>query len=189
MTWINARVVGQRQPSARNFRGDTMLGGFPIRSTGAGIERVPTNGPQRPMAVDGERIEQLCAFIERLHWAALVANAEGEIVVANRGARSLFGLNGTECASIEDLVAADQRDAHRIYRQVYNSVPLQRPMGKYPRLRGQRADGTPLWVQIELVPFWTSAGVWTLALLREAVEAGRHAASRRNLEVLGEHTV
>lgn len=127
------------------------------------------NGPRWPMEVTAEGLGKLRTLLDELEMAAMIVDTGGQILITNAPARTMFRLESQELAtSIDALVPGPMRDAHRVYRDVFASMPQARSMSRYPWLPAQRTDGTAFWVQIELTPFWTTAGVWTAALVREA---------------------
>lgn len=141
---------------------------LPILKSGDRLIQHSLNGPRWPMALTPEGLQSLQSVLDELLLAALIVDAQGQVQVSNEPARALFGIDPqAPTIGIDSLVPHSMRDAHRVYRQVYSSVPQARAMSCYPRLPARRADGSALWAQIELTPFWTSDGVWTAAMVRE----------------------
>lgn len=82
----------------------------------------------------------------------VVANREGEILLANPEAENLFAyapgeLNG---ASIEVLVPQMARKSHAAYHEYYHNHPTRRLMGEGRELNGLRKDGSTFPVEISL---------------------------------------
>ena len=87
--------------------------------------------------------------------ALLIANARGQILLANEQCGALFGYPVSELIGkpIEDLIPQRFRDAHRSHRSAYQHRPESRPMGMNLALWGLHADGREFPVEISLSPF------------------------------------
>ncbi len=113
-------------------------------------------------------LSRLQSLIHDMEGGALIVDASGQITCANPAARTMFGFPRLEGRMVEELMPTTLRNAHRVYRSVYASMPNKRPMSRYTHLWAQHADGTEFCVQIELTPFATAAGTWIAALIRHA---------------------
>lgn len=118
-----------------------------------------------PRAVDPDALRELIGGLEV---GALIVDATGRMVCANRAAQQLFGERVLQGRMVEELLPPNLRDAHRVYRSVYGTMPTARPMGRYPYLLAQHDSGEAFCVQIELTPFITDSGLWTAALIEPA---------------------
>ncbi len=83
--------------------------------------------------------------------AIMVANGKGQIVMANRFARTLFGY-GDEILElmVEDLIPARFKERHIQYREKYNHKPVNRAMGQNMDLNAVRKDGEEFPVEVSL---------------------------------------
>lgn len=83
--------------------------------------------------------------------AIIVANEKGEIVMANRFARTLFGY-GDDMLSrkVEELIPSRFRDRHQQYREKFNHKPVNRSMGQNLDLNAVRKDGQEFPVEVSL---------------------------------------
>lgn len=100
----------------------------------------------------------------------VLADEDGQIVLANRRAAAMFGCQPCELADqpVESLIPASLRDAHRLNRAAYALKPVPRPMADRARLTGLRQDGTTIPVTITLIPVPTASGHLVLAVVRDA---------------------
>lgn len=91
------------------------------------------------------------ALFEFATMAIIVANERGEIVMANRFARTLFGY-GDDMLSrkVEDLIPSRFRDRHQHYREKFNHKPVNRSMGQNLDLNAVRKDGEEFPVEVSL---------------------------------------
>jgi anti-anti-sigma factor len=100
----------------------------------------------------------------------VLADEDGQILMANRRAAAMFGYRPGELAGqpVESLVPATLRDAHRLHRAAYALKPVSRPMADRARLAGRRQDGRTIPVMITLDPVPTASGHFVLAVVRDA---------------------
>ena len=94
------------------------------------------------------------ALFETAPDALLVVEASGRIVLVNRQAESLFGLNRSELVGqpIERLIPERFRDGHVDLRNGYMGNAGIRRMGAGPALYARRGDGSEIPVEIALGP-------------------------------------
>ena len=105
--------------------------------------------------------------------AAIVTDADGRIVFANRGAESLFGYPAEELVGnpVEMLMPKELRNQHEDYRSRYRTSPRARPLLSGLDLYGLRKDGSRFRAEIALTPVNTNAGLLVASTIRE-VNAG-----------------
>ncbi|MFZ9661512.1 MAG: ATP-binding protein [Chitinophagaceae bacterium] len=96
----------------------------------------------------------------------IVTSKNGQIVLANDFARSLFGY-GEEILQlfIEDLIPKRFREKHVHYREDYREKPQNRPMGVGMSLFASRKDGTEFSVEVSLSNYKTNQESFTIAFL------------------------
>jgi PAS domain S-box-containing protein len=106
---------------------------------------------------------------------ALMIDASGRIVLANRAAASLFGYERDELLgqSVEMLVAPAVREKHPLFRAEFLSSPTTRAMGAGRDLYGVRKDGSEVPVEIGLNPIETDEGVFVLSSIADITERKR----------------
>ena len=107
--------------------------------------------------------------------AMLVVDASGRIVLANAQCAQMFGypveqLNGM---TVDQLVPARVRTAHRQHRRSYAGHAVPRPMGINTTLRALHADGTEIPVEISLSPLELDGLQLTCANIRNVSELRR----------------
>ncbi|MDX2268180.1 MAG: PAS domain-containing sensor histidine kinase [Bryobacter sp.] len=92
------------------------------------------------------------ALFDEAAEAIFLVNRQGEILLANRTSRQLFGYEPEELLgqTIEILVPARLRNAHSGHRSDYAHNPRRRPMGTGLQLWGLRKDGREFPVDITL---------------------------------------
>ncbi len=105
--------------------------------------------------------------------AAIVTDADGRIVFANRGAESLFGYPAEELVGepVEILMPKEFRSQHEEYRGRYKTSPRARPLLAGLDLYGLRKDGSRFRAEIALTPVNTDTGMLVASTVRE-VNAG-----------------
>ena len=130
-------------------------------------------GPTGPRAAIPPAL--LWQLIDALGDGLALTDADGQIMLVNRGLADMFGYQQAELIGcpIESLVPADLREAHRSHRASYARAPQARPMGERARLVGLRNDGVTFPVEISLSPVPTAGGHFILAVVRDATETRR----------------
>jgi len=111
-------------------------------------------------------------MLDALADGIVLADEDGQILMANRRAAAMFGYRPGELAGqrVESLVPATLQDAHRLHRAAYALNPVSRPMADRARLAGRRQDGSTIPVMITLDPVPTASGHFVLAVVRDATQ-------------------
>ncbi len=125
-----------------------------------------------PDGVDHRHVGQelLEAMLSAPPDGVIAVNAEGRIVRASRQLCTMFGYEPTalEGQLLEVLLPEASRLEHRRDLERYLVEPGPRPMGSGLALRGRRADGTELPVDVSLSPCATVGGVHVIAVVHDA---------------------
>jgi PAS domain S-box-containing protein len=102
--------------------------------------------------------------------AVALADGYGLIAAASARMEDMFGYGPGELPGVpaESLVPAGVREAHRGHRAAWAHAQRARPMGNSALLAGLRKDGTTFPVRISLTRVSTAAGLFTLAIIRDA---------------------
>lgn len=119
----------------------------------------------------------------------VIVASDGTIVFANAAVCEMFGWESSALTGrpIEVLLRSEDHAAHRHHRLLYVESPTVRPMGQGMRLRGQRRDGTQIYVEVSLSPVSTGDLVHTIATVRDVTgrlaseEALRHSDEARRV--------
>jgi PAS domain S-box-containing protein len=101
--------------------------------------------------------------------ALLVADAAGNIVLANGVAEALLGYAPGELTglNVEALVPDAIRPRHAAYREAYGRSPRARPMGTQMELVARRRDGSEVMVEIALSPLQSHGLPLVVAAIRD----------------------
>jgi PAS domain S-box-containing protein len=101
--------------------------------------------------------------------ALLVADAAGQIVLANPTAARLLGYSVEQMVglNIDVLVPDAIRPRHAAFREAYGRQPRARPMGMQTDLRARRRDGTEVMVEIALSPLQDQGLPLVVAAIRD----------------------
>ena len=101
--------------------------------------------------------------------AIIVVNKDGDILLANRAAESLFGYDEGELdgQKIEILVPEGYRRFHARQRQDYNAKPRARPLVSGLSIKGLRKDGVTFSADIALTPIQTASGLIVSTTIRD----------------------
>ncbi|HEX5687507.1 MAG TPA: PAS domain S-box protein [Ideonella sp.] len=101
--------------------------------------------------------------------ALLVADAGGQIVLANPAAATLLGYTIEELvgSGIDMLVPDSIRPRHAAYREAYGRAPRTRPMGTQMELVARRRDGSEVMVEIALSPLQNHGLPLVVAAIRD----------------------
>ncbi len=101
--------------------------------------------------------------------AIVVVNEDGEIVLANRMAESLFGYEEGELVGgkVEILMPSGFRGSHEKHRERYHRAPRSRPLVSGLSLQGLRKDGETFDAEIALAPVDTGQGMLVSSTIRD----------------------
>jgi anti-anti-sigma factor len=159
-------------------------------SPGAGLAPDAQDRPRRPAQAGGQRLGAeapggpdsagitravLRGLIDALADGVVLADNDGALVLVNRRLEEMFGYARGELAgrTVECLLPADLREAHRGHRAGYARAPRARIMGEGARLVGVRKDGATFPVSVSLTPVPTATGHLILAVVRDVTEIRR----------------
>jgi len=117
----------------------------------------------------------LWRLIDALGDGVVLTEDDGTIVAVNRRLTQQFGYEQAELIgqSVDVLVPADLREAHRGYRAAYARAPQARAMAERSRLVGLRGDGVTFPLDISLSPVATATGHLILAVVHDATDIRR----------------
>jgi len=92
--------------------------------------------------------------------AMLLLDGDGRIELANEEAERMFGYAPGELAgtSVENLMPAHLRAAHRGHRAGFAAAPARRQMGTGRDLVALRRDGSEFFIEVGLTPIQTASG-------------------------------
>ena len=99
----------------------------------------------------------------------IVVNGEGDIVMSNHYANTLFGYDEDEIVSekLEKLIPQRYHHAHVHHRDGYIKKPQARSMGLGMTLRALRKDGSEFPVEISLGHFETAESKYVIAFISD----------------------
>ena len=102
----------------------------------------------------------------------IVVNGDGQVVVANQAASSLFGYTADELAGahVDRLLPEALRDIHVSHRARFHESPQMRPMGVGLELFALRKDGTEFPVEISLSPTPSAGEALVTAIVRDITD-------------------
>jgi anti-anti-sigma factor len=141
---------------------------------------VTSQWPTRPLGGPGpgpvNETALLRQVLDALADGIVLADEDGQIMLANRRAAAMFGYRPCELVGqpVESMVPAGLRDAHRLNRAAYALKPTDRLMADRARLTGLRKDGGTIPVTITLSPIPTASGHFVLAVVRDATHEHWH---------------
>ena len=130
-------------------------------------------GPLLPLAKLPEGIDERSVFrslFVAYPDALIVADASGNIVLANPTAASLLGYSIEELLglNVDALVPDGIRPQHAAYREAYGRAPRPRPMGMHTvKLVAKRRDGSEVMVEIALSPLQNYGLPFVVAAIRD----------------------
>ena len=130
-----------------------------------------------------KELEQDLFLLEHMPDGVLISNVRGGVTYVNARLEQLSGYRREQLVgrSLEQLVPAGMKAAHRAMRDGYLHRPRARPMGVVERdYRLLRRDGTSISVDISLAPITRQGSTYVLAVVRDIT-------ARRNLEAKLEH--
>ncbi len=124
----------------------------------------------------------------------LIADADGQIVLANRTAGEQFGYSIDELLgqTVEQLIPDSHRSAHTAHRARYMAHPEHRSMAAGRNLFGKRKDGTEIPIDISLHPILVGGRHMVMANVLDATDRRRadqereHRQAMERLALLGQ---
>jgi len=106
------------------------------------------------------------ALFQYATMAIVVANSRGQITMANKYAKSLFGYDDEIFSLVvEDLIPQRFRHRHEQYRNGYNKSPQNRAMGHGMDLFAIRKNGREFPVEVSLGHYTTNGERYTIAFI------------------------
>jgi PAS domain S-box-containing protein len=119
--------------------------------------------------------ERFRAVVEAAPHAMIMADAAGQITLANAQAEAVFGYGPGELVGrpVEALIPERFRAEHARERTGYLAEPQARAMGAGRELYGRRKDGREVPVEIGLNPVRTAEGLFVLASIVDITERRR----------------
>ena len=117
--------------------------------------------------------------LEAAPFAVVAVNDEGKIVLVSPQTEKLFGYSREELLgqSVELLVPALFRKAHRAFRKGFSKQPQPRQMGVGRDVRARRKDGSQFPVEISLSPIETPERTWVVSAIVD-ISARKQAEAR-----------
>jgi PAS domain S-box-containing protein len=114
--------------------------------------------------------------LDALQDGMAAADSDGTIAAASERLEDMFGYGHGELPgrTVESLVPDSLRTAHRGHHAAWIRSPGTRPTGAGAPLAGLRKDGTTFPAQVSLIPVTVTAGLFTLAVIRDLTPARHH---------------
>ncbi|MEJ2180614.1 MAG: PAS domain S-box protein [Gammaproteobacteria bacterium] len=122
---------------------------------------------QRKRAEERSRV-----LLESTPDAMVVVNENGEIILANKQIKNIFGYTMEELVGqpVEVLLPERSRGQHVGYRSDYAEKPSAVPMGYLRDISGQHKGGVEFPIEISLSPLDSDEGLLVLAAIRDVTE-------------------
>ena len=119
--------------------------------------------------------QKLHGLLESAPDAIIVADADGQIVVANARAEAIFGYSREELigSPVELLVPEASRSAHVADRGDWFKRPVARHVGSAGQFYGRRKDGSVFPAEITLNPIETDEGMLVSSAIRDVTDRKR----------------
>ena len=128
----------------------------------------PAPGPSATAGTPPLAAERLDALQD----GVAAADGDGTIAAASARLEDMFGYGHGELPgrTVESLVPEALRAAHRGHHAAWIRSPGTRPMGAGLPLAGLRKDGTTFPARVSLIPVTVTAGLFTLAVIRDLTQ-------------------
>jgi PAS domain S-box-containing protein len=149
------------------FYGKLLLNSFEIGGTTYILQRI-INIEELSSAEEGVKQEKqrFEALFQYATMAIIVANSKGEITMANKFAKELFGYDDDIFTRlVEDLIPHRYRRTHEGYRKGYNVSPQNRPMGHGMDLYALKKSGAEFPVEVSLGHYQINNEKFTIAFI------------------------
>lgn len=125
-----------------------------------------TSTPSEDPSLQWEEL-QFNALFNNATLGIVVANHQGDILLANPFAEKQFGYSSQELIGrkVEALIPENFHHIHQMHRNHYVDHPVSRPMGLGLDLFARRKDGSVFPVEISLSPYHTPQGMQVIAFI------------------------
>jgi PAS domain S-box-containing protein len=130
--------------------------------------------------------ERFRMAVEAAPNAMIMVNQEGNIVLINSEAESMFGYSKEELVgqSISQLVPPSLRSLHNLYMQNYFEAPDRRNMGRGSNdLQGQRKDGELFPIEVGLTPITVDKETYIISSIVDISERLQQQRALKNLNI------
>lgn len=130
--------------------------------------------------------ERFRMAVEAAPNAMIMVNQQGNIVLINSEAESMFGYSKEELfgQSISQLVPPSLRSLHNLYMQNYFEAPDRRNMGRGSNdLQGQRKDGELFPIEVGLTPITVDKETYIISSIIDISERLQQQRALKNLNV------
>ncbi len=126
--------------------------------------------------IEGQQEEKFKALFHYATSGILLADAKGQIAMANPAAEQLFGYQAGELLkkSVDILIPTRLSHQHQQYRAKYHQNPNPRNMGIGLDLKGLKKDGTEFPVEVSLSPFKSLEGSFVVAFVVDNTNRKKH---------------
>lgn len=117
--------------------------------------------------LEGQKEARFKALFRFATNGILLADTNGEVVMANPAIETLFGYDSGELLGkkVEVLIPTRLTDKHKAYREQYQHAPRARSMGIGMELFGKKKDGSEFPVEVSLSPYKSAEGSFVIAFV------------------------
>ena len=129
----------------------------------------------RDVSIRHRAEQKLGGLLESAPDAIVIANRDGEIVLANARAEAIFGYTREELvgSSVELLMPEQKRDKHAALRRDYADNPRPRHGSRPGEFTARRKDGSVFAAEITLNPIETDEGLLVSSAIRDVTDRRR----------------